>query len=336
MGIANEIEFENDICAHLAANGWLYSANDTGYDRELALFPEDVIAWVRETQPDAWKNLQTYYNAATETEFIKRLVKVLATDGTLPVLRNGFKVTGAGSARFQMVQFKPSFGFNQEIAERYNRVRLRVMRQVYYSVSNQNSIDLVLFVNGIPVATLELKTDFTQAVEDAKQQYKNDRLPKDAVTHKAESLLTFKRGALVHFAVSTEEVWMTTRLVGNPTYFLPFNRGNDGRKGNEPNEHGYPTAYLWEEIFQRDQWLRILGSFLQFETKTTVAANGTKVTSESLLFPRGHETDRSGAGGGRGIHLFVSAFGRIGEVEHDWLVRSPALDASRRERSEGV
>ena len=165
MGIANEIEFENDICAHLAANGWLYSPNDTGYDRELALFPEDATAWICDTQPASWQRLQTFYGSTTETEYFNRMVKVLATDGTLRVLRNGLKVTGAGSTSFDVVQFKPSFGFNQEIAEKYNRVRLRVMRQVRYSASNQKSIDLVLFANGVPVSTIEVKTDFTQAVE---------------------------------------------------------------------------------------------------------------------------------------------------------------------------
>ncbi len=289
MGIANEIEFEKDICAHLAANGWLYSANDTGYDREKALFPEDALAWVQEMQPDAWQKFQAFHSAKAEWEFINRLRNTLATEGTLRALRNGFKATGAGASGFQMVHFKPSFGFNQDIADKYNKVRLRVMRQVHYSASNQKSLDLVLFVNGIPVATLELKTDFTQAVQDAKQQYKHDRFPKDAVTGKEEPLLTFKRGALVHFAVSTEEVWMTTRLEGVATYFLPFNKGNDGSKGNPPNPQGYPTAYFWEDILQRDSWLRILGSFLQVETKPATAANGTKYRKESMIFPRYHQ-----------------------------------------------
>ena len=290
MSIANEIEFENDICAHLADHGWEYSANDAGYDREMALFPADTVAWVQETQPVAWKRLQDYKGAA-ETEFISRLEKVLATEGTLQVLRHGFKVAGAGSAPFQLVQFKPSFGFSLAVAEKYARVRLRVMRQVHYSASNQKSIDLVLFVNGLPVATVEVKTDFTQAVEDAKVQFKKDRLPKDAVTHKDEPLLTFRRGALVHFAVSTDEVWMTTRLAGEDTYFLPFNQGDSGRKGNPTNDAGYPTAYFWEEVLERDTWLRILGSFIQVEKKTTVAANGTKTTRENIIFPRYHQLD---------------------------------------------
>jgi len=289
MGIANEIEFENDICSYLASHGWLYSANDAGYDRERALFPEDVVSWIKEAQPKAWASLQGFHNGATETEVLNRLVKVLAADGTLKVLRNGFKAVGAGSAVVSVVQFKPAFGFNPEIADNYNRNRLRVMRQVHYSLSNQKCIDLVFFVNGIPVSTVEVKADFTQAVNDAKVQYQRDRLPKDTTSHKDEPLLTFKRGALVHFAVSTEEVWMTTKLEGGATYFLPFNQGNDGGKGNPTNEHGYPTAYFWEEILQRDMWLRILGSFLQFEVKTKTSAQGIKTKKESIIFPRYHQ-----------------------------------------------
>lgn len=216
MSLHNEIEFENDICAHLAAHGWLYSEDDAGYDRALALFPDDALAWLQQSQPEGWAKFASFHGAAAETDLLSRLAKVLANEGTLKVLRGGFKAAGAGSHAFDMAQFKPAFGFNAEVAARYSAGRLRVMRQVHYSVSGENSIDLVLFVNGIPVATIELKTDFTQAVEDAKLQYRQDRLSKDPGTHREAPLLTFKRGALVHFAVSTEEVWQlaaVTRLV---------------------------------------------------------------------------------------------------------------------------
>ncbi len=291
MGIANEIEFENDLCHYLAAHGWHYSNNDAGYDRSLGLIPEDVIGWIKDTQKDVWEKFASFHGVSAEQEFLKRLEKMLASDGTLSVLRNGFKVTGAGSNSIQMVQFKPAFGFNQEIENKYRAVRLRVMRQVHYSLSNQKSIDLVLFVNGIPVATLELKTDFTQAVEDAKEQFKKDRFPKDSVTQKVEPLLTFKRGALVHFAVSTEEVWMTTKLQGESTFFLPFNLGNEGRKGNPPNPNGYETSYLWEQVLQRDKWLKILGSYIQLEVKTEIRASGAKEKKETIIFPRYHQLD---------------------------------------------
>lgn len=277
MHLTREIAFEEDICQHLADNGWLYSPDDTGYDRELALYPPDLFAWLEETQPATWRRYLSS-PGTSQTELLRRLAKVLATDGTLKVLRSDFKITGAGTRGFQLVQFKPASGFNPDTAKSYERVRLRVMRQVYYSASNQNSIDLVLFANGIPVATLELKTDFTQAVEDAKQQYRHDRPPRDPKTRKEEPLLTFKRGALVHFALSTEEAWMTTHLKGDGTTFLPFNLGNVGGKGNPPNPHGYRTAYLWENLLQRDAWLRVLGSFIQFDAR-----------KNQIIFPRYHQ-----------------------------------------------
>ena len=289
--IANEITFEKDICGALYNAGWLYSENDKSYDRAVALFPEDALDWVKKTQPQEWASLVASQGVNADGEFIKRLVKVLATEGTLKTLRSGFKVVGAGGATFKMAQFKPAFSLSPELMQRYEKNRLRVMRQVHYSASNSNSIDLVLFLNGIPVATVELKTDFTQSVEDAKLQYRKDRQPKDPVTHKEEPLLTFKRGALVHFAVSTDEVWMTTKLEGDSTYFLPFNKGNEGGKGNPVNPDGYSTSYFWDEIFQPDSWLKILGSFVQLATKTTKSASGVKKTTESIIFPRYHQLD---------------------------------------------
>ncbi len=197
MGIANEIEFENDLCRYLADHGWLYSKNDVGYDRRLALFTDDALAWVKETQPDTWSKFEAASKGSSEAKFLERLAQVLASEGTLEVLRKGFKVVGVGASSFQMVQFKPAFGLNPDLAAKYAAVRLRVVRQLHYSLSNEKSIDLVLFVNGIPVATIELKTDFTQAVEDAKTQYRETRLHKDAITRADEiPLLTFKRGAL--------------------------------------------------------------------------------------------------------------------------------------------
>ncbi|MDI9336256.1 MAG: type I restriction endonuclease, partial [Gammaproteobacteria bacterium] len=197
----------------------------------------------------------------------------------------------AGSNGFDLIQFAPSHSFNQELKERYAKNRLRVMRQVHYSINHRNSIDLVLFVNGVPVATIELKTDFTQSIDDAKNQYKTDRPPRDPKTKQEEPLLKFKRGALVHFAVSTSEVWMTTQLNGMETFFLPFNKGYQGGKGNPPNPDGYPTAYLWEEIFQKDRWLQILESFIQLEVKTTTDKAGAKKLTEALIFPRYHQLD---------------------------------------------
>jgi type I restriction enzyme R subunit len=289
--IHNEYQFEMDVCDYLASQGWLYSKDDKGYDAERALFPEDLLGFIQDTQPKSWERLKSFHNGGSQNTLLDRLVKVQDTEGTLHALRKGFKATGAGSNGFEPVQFAPSHGFNEGIKERYAKNRLRVMRQVHYSTSNRNSIDLVLFVNGIPVATIELKTDFTQDIDDAKNQYKTDRNPRDPQTKKEEPLLKFKRGALVHFAVSTSEVWMTTKLNGMDTFFLPFNKGFEGGKGNPPNPDGYQTAYLWEEIFQKDRWLKILESFVQLEVKTTTDKAGAKKTCETLIFPRYHQLD---------------------------------------------
>ncbi len=293
----NEIAFEDELCAHLADHGWLYSANSAGYDKQRALFPEDILGWLHETQPDELAKIikpdsTSTAQTSSENQLLDRLVKVLdapleSGGGTLNVLRKGFSVV---NAKFAMCQFRPVTSNNPTTNERYARVRVRVMRQVYYSTSNQKSIDLVLFINGVPVATLELKTDFTQGVQDAVMQYKKARLPKDPVTKKVEPLLSFGRRALVHFAVSNDEVYMTTKLDGDGTFFLPFNRGNDGAAGNPLNPHGSRTAYLWEEVLQRDAWLDIIGKFLHVEvSKAHDPITGQLLVSTSLLFPRYHQ-----------------------------------------------
>lgn len=291
MAIHNENQFELDVCDYLKSQGWLYSKDDKGYDAERALFPEDLLGWIQDTQDKAWERLKGFHNGLSEKTLLDRLVKVIETEGPLHAIRNGFKATGAGAGGFDLVQFAPAHGFNSDIKAKYDKVRLRVMRQVHYSQSNRNSIDLVLFMNGLPVSTIELKTDFTQGIDDAKNQYKTDRNPKDPTTQQIEPLLKFKRGALVHFAVSTSEVWMTTKLDGMDTFFLPFNKGFNGGKGNPPNPNGYQTAYLWEEVFQKDMWLKILEKFIQLEVKESTDKLGNKRQKETLIFPRYHQLD---------------------------------------------
>lgn len=281
-----EHHFESEICDHLASHGWLYSSDDTGYDRERALFPEDLFAWIRDTQPKEWEKLSSSHSRGAEEQFLARLCQVMDRDGSLSVLRHGIRDR---NAQIDLCQFRPSHGLNAETEARYRKVRLRVMRQVHYSVSNQNSLDLVLFANGIPVATAELKTDFTQSIDDAVWQYKKDRLPRDPETRKPEPLLEFKRRALVHFAVSTDEVFMTTRLEGRETRFLPFNRGYDQGSGNPPNPEGYRTSYLWERIWERETWLDILENFIHLEKKKIWEKDGGKGIKESLVFPRFHQ-----------------------------------------------
>lgn len=280
-----EIHFEAEIVAHLTAHGWR-EGDPARYDRERALYPDDLTGWLQDTQPNEWAKLSAHYGGEAERGACQRVAVLLEERGTLALLRHSFKDK---NARFQLGQFKPSHGFNPEIAARYAKVRCRVVRQVRYSLSNENSIDLVLFVNGLPTATLELKTDFTQSVQDAIAQYRYDRLPRDAQTRKTEPLLTFKRGALVHFAVSTDEVFMTTELKGKATTFLPFNQGHHGGAGNPANPSGYRTGYLWERVLARESWLDLIGRTIHLEKRTATGPDGKKKVKESLIFPRFHQ-----------------------------------------------
>ena len=296
MADYNEIKFEQEIAEYLASHGWLYSVDDTGYDRERALFPEDIFGWLEDTQPNELAKAIKSGSRTERGQVLDRLVKVLDTPleaggGGLNALRKGFSHI---SARFDLAQFKPDSTLNAATVDRYQKMRLRVMRQVHYSTSTQHSLDLVLFVNGLPVATLELKTDFTQAITDAIAQYKKNRPVKDPATGKPQPLFGFGTRALVHFAVSNDEVWMTTKLAGDKTHFLPFNRGAlDGGAGNPPATGGKSaTSYLWEEIFDRDNWLAILGRFMHLDTKTSHdPISGEVKKSTTLLFPRFHQWD---------------------------------------------
>ena len=282
MSPHHEIAFENDICNHLAGSGWLYEESDAkAYDTPRALFPADVVAWAQASQPEAWDALVKRHGAAAETTLLDRLRKQLDAGGTLEVLRSGIEFTGL-KKKLAMAQFKPAFGVNAELLARYAANRLRVVRQVRYSQHNGNSIDLVLFLNGIAVATVELKTDFTQSVQDAVDQYRFDRHPKPKGQSAGEPLLEFPRGAMVHFAVSNAEVWMTTTLQGSATTFLPFNQGDGDGAGNPPNPDGHPTAYLWEQIWERESWLEILGRYM-------VAERDEKKQLKRVIFPRYHQ-----------------------------------------------
>lgn len=282
MSIHKEVNFEVEICEDLKAHGWLHEDKDSGFVRGLCLYPADVLEWVKETQPELWNVLQKNHGAAAADTLLNRLRHSLDSQGTLHVLRNGFDVLGLRKD-VRMAQFKPANAMNPDIMTRYAANRLRVVRQVKYSQHNENCLDLVLLLNGIPVATVELKTDFTQSVNDAIDQYRYDRDPSPK-GQSPEPLLSFPGGALVHFAVSNSEVQMTTRLQGTQTTFLPFNLGCDGGKGNPQNPDGHMTAYLWEQVWQRDSWLEILGRYL-------VAEKDEKKQLKRLIFPRYHQLD---------------------------------------------
>ncbi len=283
MSLHKEYNFEDEICEHLAANGWLYSKHDAEhYDRARAILPTDLLDWVQTTHPLAWETMNKNHGSQAGEVLLTRLRDSLDARGTLDVLRQGVEIIGLRQP-LQLAQFKPALAINPEIIAKYNANRLRVIRQVHYSLDNQNSIDLVLFLNGLPVATVELKTDFTQSVEDAMDQYRFDRSIKSK-KRTIEPLLSFPSGALVHFAVSNKEVYMTTKLEGSSTRFLPFNKGDNGASGNPMNPQGHPTSYLWEEVWARDSWLEILGRYL-------VAQRDSKKQIKTILFPRYHQLD---------------------------------------------
>jgi type I restriction enzyme R subunit len=284
MSLHNEITFETEVCEHLFAHGWLYQEGDARlYERGRALFPPDVIAWVQESQPETWKALAKSHGAQADEVLLGRLRDQLDQRGTLDVLRQGIDLLGLRNP-LKLAEFKPALAINPEILTRYNANRLRVVRQVRYSLRSENSIDLVLFLNGLPVATVELKTDFTQSIGDAVDQYRFNRNPYPK-GQAPEPLLSFPNGALVHFAVSNSEVQMVTKLEGATTAFLPFNRGNDGGSGNPVNrEGGHRTAYLWEQIWERESWLEIIGRYL-------MAQRDAKKQIERIIFPRFHQLD---------------------------------------------
>lgn len=284
MALHREIHFETEICAHLAANGWLHADGDAAlFDRASGLFLPDLLAWVEATRPDSWQRLNKTHGAALPQVLAERVRKCLNERGTLEVLRRGVELLGLKEP-LMLAQFKPALAINPAIQVNYAANRLRVVRQVCHSPNNPKAeLDLVLFLNGIAVATAELKSDFTQSVHDAVDQYRFDRhpAPKGGVL---EPLLGFPGGALVHFAVSQSEVMTTTRLAGPASTFLPFNRGNAGGAGNAPNPAGFATAYLWEEVWARDSWLDILHRYL-------IGKRDDKKQLKAVIFPRYHQLD---------------------------------------------
>jgi type I restriction enzyme, R subunit len=283
MSLHKEISFEDEICGHLATHDWLYAEGDAAlYDRARALFPPDLVAWAQATQPTAWQTLAKSHGVSAEGVLLDRIRKQLDDRGTLDVLRHGVELIGLRQP-IALAQFKPALAMNADILTRYAGNRLRVVRQVRYSSANESCLDLVLFLNGLPVATVELKTDFTQSIDDAIDQYRFDRHPRPK-GQAVEPLLSFPSGALVHFAVSNSEVHMTTQLAGPATVFLPFNRGDHGAKGNPPNPAGHRTSYLWEEVWQRDSWLEIIGRYL-------VTRRDDKKKITGIVFPRYHQLD---------------------------------------------
>ena len=290
-----EAQFQQDVVDALAAGGWRVG-EASGYDRERAMYASDVIGYYREAHPDQWQRFAKRNERDPESALLDKVARELDKAGTLNVLRHGFKVPGA---RVNLCAFKPDHGMNEDTLARYHANRLRVVPEVSYSPHARSGdynprLDLLLFVNGIPTATLELKSEFKQALDRARRQYRFDRPLRAPTNQKAEPLLAFKRGALVHFAVSQAGVAMTTRLAGRQTVFLPFDRGTpDGGAGNPApaSETEYAIAYLWDEVFAPDNWLKILGRFLHLEIKSEQDFHGKWHKKETMIFPRYHQWD---------------------------------------------
>ena len=277
--ITTEQTFESAIVQALIERGGYTQGNPTGYSPESGLFKDEVIRFLQESQPQKWEKLTVIHGTGIENRVIQRLQKELDLRGSLDVLRNGFVDYGV---RFQMAFFQPASNLNPDAMAQYATNNLKVYRQVFYTKDNRNSVDLVLSLNGIPVATLELKNQFTgQNTNNAQVQYSTTRDNK-------ELLFAFKRRTLVHFAVDQDEVYMTTKIDGNRTYWLPFNKGCNNGKGNPVNPHGYRTSYLWEETLVKDSLMEIIQRFMHLQTEE-IEVDGRKYKKEKLIFPRFHQ-----------------------------------------------
>ncbi|MDE0432911.1 MAG: type I restriction endonuclease [Bryobacterales bacterium] len=278
-----EAAFETVIETHLLDNGYVPVPRE-GFDRDRAIFPETALAFIRETQPREWAKLEALLGEQTGEQVLADLCKWMDANGSLAILRHGFKCYGR---TLRAAFFKAAHGLNPEMEAAYAANRVGITRQLRYSPGSEKSLDIALSLNGIPVATVELKNPLTgQTVEDAVRQYRRDRDPH-------EPIFAFKRRALVHFAADTEAVTMTTRLAGTATNFLPFDKGNNGGAGNPPDPAGrsYRTAYLWEDVLERDSLLDVLARFIHLQTEEKRDDRGRKAKVETMIFPRYHQLD---------------------------------------------
>ena len=282
-GQYKEYFFETTIENHLTTAGGYEKGEAGAFDPARALFPSEVIAFIQATQPKEWEYLVNLQKDKAPDILLDDLCRALDSEheGCLSVLRHGFKCFGK---LFRAAYFAPASGMNPDTRKLYEANRLTVIRQLRYSARHGNTLDVTLALNGIPVATLELKNPMTgQTWRHGITQYKNDRDPTDPI-------FQFKKRTLVHFAVDTDEVYMTTRLLGSKTHFLPFNRGCGGGAGNPENPGGYKTAYLWEEVLERHSFLDILARFIHLQVEEK-QLGGRKVKRETVIFPRYHQLD---------------------------------------------
>lgn len=303
--IHTEKAFEETIEHSLISCGGYVLGNAADYNKTYAIDTRQLFQFLKTSQSKQWDKLFSVHRTEIENKILMRLDKEMQNRGSLDVIRNGFTDNGV---HFDMAYFKPETTLNPETEKQYNQNILSITRQVFYSLKNENSVDIVLFLNGIPVATVELKNQFTgQDTTNARRQFIEDRDPR-------ENLFAFKRGALVHFAVDTDEIYLATKLEGKETFFLPFNLGYDGGAGNPPNQNGYKTAYLWDCVWQKDFWLDIIGKFVHLQ-KDEFIANGKKYIKEKTIFPRYHQLD---------CVRMLAAHAKTNEVGHNYLIQHSA------------
>ena len=280
-----EKRFEQDIEEYLITEGGYEKGDPRKFDRKLALDTETFLKFIKISQPKQWERYEKIYGTASEKQVVERFCREVKMVGLLQVLRQGFTDRGV---KFRAVYWKPETSINTTTQEQFAANILHCTRQLHYSLSNENSIDIVLFVNGIPVVSMELKCQFTgQSTANAIEQYQFDRRGKDAI-------FAFKERVLVHFAVDLTQVYMTTHLEGEKTYFLPFNQGSNGSgrvggKGNPVNERGYDTAYLWQNVLCKERLLEILNKYLHLKVEQDKDTG--EIKSETMIFPRYHQLD---------------------------------------------
>ena len=273
--ITTEKRFEADIESFFLSPAGGYTKGADTYDAKQGLYVNTLIDFVQRTQPKEWARFENANQLDPVRKFCTAFNTACETEGLLSVLRHGFKHRGL---RFRVCYFKPESALNQAAAAQWAANTIECYRQWYFSADTKKSVDMVLVLNGIPVFAFELKNQYTgQTVDDAKRQWMYDRDPR-------ELCFQFNKRILAYFCVDHTEVWMTTKLAGKNTYFLPFNQGsngagNDGGKGNPANPNGYPTAYLWENVFQKDSMMDIVQKFMNLKDGKT------------LIFPRYHQLD---------------------------------------------
>lgn len=289
-----ETNFEHYIShklEELSESGWQVSKDDKGFDSSTALYPDDFISYVTAVSPEKIEKMKKNSGNVWKSNLEKALVHSLEVDGTVQTLRNGFVM--AGYQTIDCSGHYPDDTRIPNIQQKYDANILRVMHQVHYQTAGNKSLDLVFFINGIPVATAEVKTELTETVQDAIEEYQTQRKPIEPGTRRKNPLLMYKRGAVVHFAISEDEIWMCTNLEPDVPHFLPFNKGtSDGHAGNDPMKGGnsdYPTGYFWNDICRKENWLRIFHDFI-FESVTKKEdATGRLREVRTQLFPRFHQ-----------------------------------------------